>query len=137
MTIFDANEKIEFLATQSLHYDRYIDCQCFLERVDVNGKYGLVCREESDEYGNHSKVKPDLANLQAPVLGNYAEKDRSGPPDKVHELEQQLKALGKQVDFKIYPGTDHAFFNDTRPEVYNAQAAADAWQRTIQFLRPR
>jgi carboxymethylenebutenolidase len=55
----------------------------------------------------------------------------------VHQLEQQLKALGKQVDFKIYPGTDHAFFNDTRPEVYNAQAAADAWQRTIQFLRPR
>ena len=56
MTIFDENEKIEFLATQSLHYDRYIDCQCFLERVDVNGKYGLVCGEESDEHGNHSKV---------------------------------------------------------------------------------
>ena len=88
-------------------------------------------------YGIHPNVKPDLANLQAPVLGNYAEKDRSVPLDKVKELEQQLKALGKQVDFKIYPGTDHAFFNDTRPEVYNAQAAADAWQRTIQFLRPR
>jgi carboxymethylenebutenolidase len=88
-------------------------------------------------YGIHPNVKPDLANLQAPVLGNYAEKDRSVPTDKVNELEQQLKALGKQVDFKIYPGTDHAFFNDTRPEVYNAQAAADAWQRTIQFLRPR
>jgi carboxymethylenebutenolidase len=88
-------------------------------------------------YGIHPNVKPDLANLQAPVLGNYAEKDRSVPTAKVNELEQQLKALGKQVDFKIYPGTDHAFFNDTRPEVYNAQAAADAWQRTIQFLRPR
>jgi carboxymethylenebutenolidase len=88
-------------------------------------------------YGIHPNVKPDLANLQAPVLGNFAEKDRSVPTDKVNELEQQLKALGKQVDFKIYPGTDHAFFNDTRPEVYNAQAAADAWQRTIQFLRPR
>ncbi len=56
MTIFDKNEKVEFLATQSLHYDRYIDCQCFLERVDVNGKYGLVCGEGSDEHGNHSKV---------------------------------------------------------------------------------
>ena len=56
MTIFDANEKVEFLATQSLDYDRYIDCKCFLELVDVNGKYGLVCGEESDEYGSHSKV---------------------------------------------------------------------------------
>ena len=56
MTIFDENEKFEFLATQSLHYDRYMDCQCFLERVDVNGKYGLVCGEVSDEHGSHSKV---------------------------------------------------------------------------------
>jgi carboxymethylenebutenolidase len=36
---------------------------------------------------------------------------------------------------KIYSGADHAFFNDQRPEVYNADAAADAWQRTIDFLR--
>ena len=88
-------------------------------------------------YGIHPNVKPDLPNLQGPVLGNYAENDAFVTPESVHQLEQQLKALGKQVDFKIYPGTDHAFFNDTRPEVYNAQAAADAWQRTIQFLRPR
>jgi len=56
MTIFDSNEKIEFLATQCLHYDRYVDCQCFLERVDVNGKCGLVCGEESDERETYSKV---------------------------------------------------------------------------------
>ncbi len=64
MTIFDENEKVEFLATQSLHYDRYIDCQCYLERVDVNGKYGLVCGEESGEYGSHSKI------LLAPIYDN-------------------------------------------------------------------
>jgi carboxymethylenebutenolidase len=86
-------------------------------------------------YGIHPNVKPDLPNLQAPVLGNYAENDAYVTPDIARQLEQQLKTLGKEVDFKIYPGTDHAFFNDTRPEVYNAQAAADAWQRTIQFLR--
>jgi carboxymethylenebutenolidase len=86
-------------------------------------------------YGIHPNVKPDLPNLQAAVLGNYAENDAYVTPDIARQLEQQLKTLGKQVDFKIYPGTDHAFFNDTRPEVYNAQAAADAWQRTIQFLR--
>lgn len=56
MTIFNANEKIEFLATQSLNYDRYSCCQYFLERVDVDGKYGLVCGEQSDEYGTHAKV---------------------------------------------------------------------------------
>ena len=86
-------------------------------------------------YGIHPKVKPDLPNLQAPVLGNYGEKDRSVPPAVVHDLEQQLKDLGKQVDMKIYKDADHAFFNDTRPEVYDAEASADAWQRTIAFLR--
>lgn len=86
-------------------------------------------------YGIHPKVKPDLPNLHAPVLGLFAEKDRSVPPAVVHDLERQLKSLGKQVEMKIYRDADHAFFNDTRPEVYDADAAADAWQRTIAFLR--
>ena len=86
-------------------------------------------------YGGHPKVKPDLPNLHAPVLGLYAEKDGFVTPDSVRDLERQLKDLGKQIDVNIYNDTDHAFFNDTRPEVYNAEAAADAWQRTVEFLR--
>jgi carboxymethylenebutenolidase len=86
-------------------------------------------------YGGHPKVKPDLPNLHAPVLGLYAEKDRSVTPALVHDLERQVKALGKQIEVMIYKGADHGFFNDTRPEVYNAKAAADAWQRTVAFLR--
>ena len=86
-------------------------------------------------YGGHPKVKPDLPNLNAPVLGLYAEKDGFVTPESVRGLERQLKDLGKQIDVNIYKDTDHAFFNDTRPEVYSAEAAADAWQRTVEFLR--
>ena len=86
-------------------------------------------------YGGHPKVKPDLPNLNAPVLGLYAEKDGSVTPESARDLERKLKDLGKQIEVKIYEGADHAFFNDTRPEVYNAEAAADAWQRTVEFLR--
>ena len=86
-------------------------------------------------YGIHPKVKPDLPNLQAPVLGIYAEHDKSTPPAAVHQLEAELDALGKSIEVHIYPGTDHAFFNDTRPTVYNADAAADAWRRTLEFFR--
>ena len=85
-------------------------------------------------YGIHPNVKPDLPNLKAPVLGIYAEKDKSTPPEAVRDLEQQLKALGKPVEMHIYPDTDHAFFNDTRPGVYNRRAAEDAWRRTIEFF---
>ena len=86
-------------------------------------------------YGGHPNVKPDLPNLHAPVLGLYAARDGFVTPDSVRELERKLKELGKQIEVHIYSGTDHAFFNDTRPEVYNAEAAEDSWRRTVEFLR--
>lgn len=85
-------------------------------------------------YGIHPNVKPDLANLKAPVLGIYAERDQSTPPEVVHDLEKKLKALGKSVEMHIYPNVGHAFFNDTRRDVYDARSAEDAWRRTIEFL---
>ncbi|HEX8294055.1 MAG TPA: dienelactone hydrolase family protein [Pyrinomonadaceae bacterium] len=86
-------------------------------------------------YGIHPKVEPDFESLKAPVLGLYAERDQFVPPEAVRELEGKLRAHGKQVETHIYPGADHAFFNDTRPEVYDPEAAADAWRRTIEFFR--
>ena len=86
-------------------------------------------------YGGHPNVKPDLASLKAPVLGLYAEKDGFVTPESVRALEKHLKDLGKRADIHIYPGADHAFFNDERPQVYNETAARDAWRRTIGFFR--
>ncbi|MDQ3804944.1 MAG: dienelactone hydrolase family protein [Acidobacteriota bacterium] len=86
-------------------------------------------------YGIHPKVEPDLDNLRAPVLGLYAERDQFVPPEAVRDLEAKLRERGKAVEMHIYPGTDHAFFNDTRPEVYDPEAAADAWRRTVEFFR--
>ena len=86
-------------------------------------------------YGGHPNVKPDLPNLKSPVLGIFGERDRSVSPTVVHALERSLKELGKSFEYHIYPGADHAFFNDTRPQVYNAKAASDAWTRTVEFLR--
>jgi carboxymethylenebutenolidase len=85
-------------------------------------------------YGGHPNVRPNLPKLESPVLSISGDRDKSVTPDVVHKLEQQLKSLGKQVDVIIYPGADHAFFNDTRPTVYVPEAAADAWQRTIDFF---
>ena len=86
-------------------------------------------------YGGHPNVKPDLKSLQAPVLGIYAGKDGFVTPESVEELDRHLTALGKRHEFHRYPAADHAFFNDQRPEVYDASAAADAWAKTIAFFR--
>jgi carboxymethylenebutenolidase len=85
-------------------------------------------------YGIHPNINPDLDALQAPVLGIYGERDKSVNPDVVHELEGKFKEAGKSFEVHTYPA-DHAFFNDTRPEVYNAEASADAWRRTLDFFR--
>jgi carboxymethylenebutenolidase len=80
-------------------------------------------------------AQPDWSKLDAKVVGEYAEEDGSFPPDKVHELEGTLKGLGKDVEMHIHPGTDHAFFNDQRPEVYTPDASAEAFARTVDLFR--
>lgn len=88
-----------------------------------------------DFYGIHPKVSPDYKAIRCPVTGVFAEKDASVNPQVVKKLESELKAAGVKTDFTIYPGVDHAFFNDTRPEVYDAKTAKQAWQKTLDALR--
>jgi carboxymethylenebutenolidase len=88
-----------------------------------------------DFYGIHPAVKPDLARLQAPLLGFFAANDSSVPPERVDALRADLLRLGKQATLKVLPGTGHAFFNDTRPEVHAAQAARQCWDEMLRFFR--
>jgi carboxymethylenebutenolidase len=88
-----------------------------------------------DYYGIHPNVHPLISQLRAPVLGFFGEKDSSVKPEAVRKLEERLNSAGKQVEFHIYAGANHAFFNDTRPEVYNETLARRSWERTLQFLR--
>lgn len=86
-------------------------------------------------YGIHPNVHPDIAALRAPVLGFFAEKDSSVPPQAVRKLEAELNAAGKQAEFHIYKDVNHAFFNDTRAEVYHEASAKDSWHRMLNFFR--
>ena len=90
-----------------------------------------------DFYGIHPQVRLDFKSMRAAVLGFFAENDKSVPPAAVRELETQIRGAGKEVEMHIYPGTQHAFFNDTRPEVHDAKAAEDTWMRMLDFFRKR
>jgi len=89
----------------------------------------------ADFYGIHPNVELDLEGLRAPVLGIFAERDAFVTPDAARKLEKDLVAAGKEAEFHIFPGVDHAFFNDSRPDVYDAKAAQQAWARTLGFFR--
>jgi carboxymethylenebutenolidase len=84
-----------------------------------------------------SAVQPDYSRLQGAVEGHYAEDDDMAGPPAVEKLQDTLTDLGKDVRTFLYPGTHHAFFNDTRPEVYDDDAARLAWVRTLEFLRAK
>ena len=79
-------------------------------------------------------AEPDWSALSASVLGHFAANDSFFPPDKVEDLRARLVAAGKDVTMHVHPGTDHAFFNDARPEVFHAEAAEAAWVETLTFL---
>lgn len=89
----------------------------------------------ADFYGIHPNVKPELASLHAPLLGIFAEHDAYASPEAVAQLSQELTNLGKVHEFHTYPGTHHAFFNDSRPSVYNSEAAQDAWSKLVSFFK--
>lgn len=74
-----------------------------------------------------------LAQVRCPVLGLYGETDER-ITSRVPEVAEILKKAGKRFEYKIYAGAGHAFFNDTG-ERYNAEAARDAWARSLAFFR--
>ena len=76
-----------------------------------------------------------LSALEAPILGHFAQDDGFFTPAAVRELEQKLHDLGKTAELVVHTGVDHGFFNDTRPEVYDAATAGVCWQQTVGFLR--
>jgi carboxymethylenebutenolidase len=85
-------------------------------------------------YGASPNPLDLVKDIQAPVLAHYGEKDpniNKGIPD----TEAAMKKYNKVYDYKIYPGAQHAFNNDTGPERYNAQAAKEAWERTMEFFK--
>ena len=84
-----------------------------------------------DFYGIHPNVKPDYGKLSGPVLGLFAEKDGFVKPEDARAMEAAVKAAGKSVEVHIYPGVDHAFFNDENKAAYDKATADDAWRRTL------
>jgi carboxymethylenebutenolidase len=87
--------------------------------------YGLIPWEHA---------QPDWSKVTAKVRGNFAAEDGFFGPDKAQALEADLKAAGVDAEITIWPGCDHAFFNDTRPEVHEPEISAQAWAQTVAFL---
>ncbi len=86
-------------------------------------------------YGSVPKTE-DVPKIKAPILAHYAENDdriNAGVP----AFEEALKANNKEYQIYKYPGTQHAFNNDSNPDRYNEEQAKIAWKRTVDFFKDK
>jgi carboxymethylenebutenolidase len=105
--------------------------------------YGILSHAHGllfDAQGLDPAKKPEepldaARSLACPLLAFFGTEDGFIPLSDVRELERRLSAVTPATEVVVYEGAGHAFFNDTRPAAYRKEAAGDAWQRTLEFLR--
>jgi carboxymethylenebutenolidase len=77
-----------------------------------------------------------LQKLTTPTIFISGTKDAWINPEKVAQLEEAAEKYELPIHSVKYEA-DHAFFNNTRPEVYNETAARDAWALVIGFFNDK
>jgi carboxymethylenebutenolidase len=96
--------------------------------VKVPGVHAGACF-----YGIPPKGLVDYAQLRVPLVLHFADRDGWCTPEAVAALESELRRGKARFELHRYPA-DHAFMNEARPDVYDAQSASLAWQRTLDFF---
>jgi len=71
--------------------------------------------------------------MRAPWLGLFGDRDESIPVDDVEQLRQALRDAPLDTEVVRYPDAEHGFHCDARAS-YNAEASADAWDRTLDWF---
>ncbi len=89
---------------------------------------GAVCF-----YGIPPATFADPALIKIPFQGHFANRDKHWGPDQANALEAAMLAAGAAPEIHRYDA-EHAFFNQTRPEVYDAACAQLAWERSLAFF---
>jgi carboxymethylenebutenolidase len=85
-------------------------------------------------YGRSPSPLDLVKDIRAPVMAHYGEKDE-GVNKGIDETLTAMRKYNKVYDYKIYTGAQHAFNNDANPSRYHAEAAKEAWDRSLNFLK--
>jgi len=108
----------------------------------MGGSYALMlpCVNSSIKaavpfYGQVPNPDTPLQKLACPVLYIYGEDDGWITKAKSQHLPNAPRKYDKAGEIKTYPGAPHAFFNNTRQDVYKQVEAKDAWARTLAFFK--
>jgi len=84
-------------------------------------------------YGAPPADDLNVSKIRAPIQAHFAGRDQWATPANAEAIQRNLTARGGTMSLHVYDA-DHAFANDTRPEVYSPENAALAWKRAVAFL---
>ena len=84
-------------------------------------------------YGIPDLPAAELSKIKIPLICHFANQDGWCTPAKVNDLEAALKQSKSKFELYRYDA-QHAFMNESRPQVYDAPSAKLAWDRTLAFL---
>lgn len=77
----------------------------------------------------------DWSDVSAKIEGHFAENDDHFPAAACEAIAQQLRDLGKDAVFHVYPGTGHGFTNEENPMgAWDEAATATAMQRMLDLF---
>ena len=79
----------------------------------------------------------DFSTARAEFQGHFAETDEWTPEEAVIHMKGDMDQAGLKAEFYHYPGTGHWFVEADRPDAYQPEAAALAWERTVKFFKDR
>ncbi len=111
------------VACRTKGFDAVVDC------------WGGRVIMSKDELTPQTPVAPIdyIKSLTIPLLGLFGNDDQNPSPDKVNQLEAELKKYGKTYEFYRYDGAGHSLWSYDRP-AYRQQQAMDAWEKTLIFF---
>ena len=109
------------------------------KRNDVAGAvvlYGAVGgREWQSNELRPTPIEELIAQVNCPVLGLFGEADHIISIDDVVRFRNCLEKSKKNYHIRVYPGAPHGWLNDTMPGRYRKDAAKDAWNLMMAFLK--
>ena len=73
----------------------------------------------------------DWTKIDAPVQAHFASHDEWATVAGAQKIKAAIKA---PMELHVYDA-QHAFANESRPDVYHAEAAKQAWDRALAFVR--